>query len=58
MTPPLSNRPHLEDLRAMPVGAIAALPADILALLQSEAETKLDAAKALKDWLDGAIALR
>ena len=42
----------------MPVGEIAALPAEQLALLQEDAEAALAAAKTLKDWLDGAINLR
>ena len=53
-----SNRVQLADIRAMPVGEIAALPAAQLALLQEDAETALQAAKTLKDWLDGAIGLR
>ena len=54
----MSNRIHLEDIRAMPVGEIAALPVGQLALLQEDAEAALTAAKTLKDWLDGAIGLR
>ncbi len=54
----MSNRIQLEDIRAMPVGEIAALPAEQLALLQEDAEAALTAAKKLKEWLDGAIALR
>ena len=54
----MSNRVHLADIRTMPVGDIAALPAEQLALLQKDAETALTAAKTLKDWLDGAIGLR
>ena len=42
----------------MPVGEIAALPAEQLALLQEDAEAALKDAKTLKDWLDGAISLR
>ena len=53
-----SNRPRLEDLSAMPVGDITKLPADQLALLQDDATAALEAAKRIKDWLDGAIALR
>lgn len=52
------NRPSLDDIRAMPIGEIAALPAAHLALLQEDAETALATAKTLKEWLDGAIALR
>ena len=54
----MSNRIQLEEFRALPVGEIAALPAEQLALLQEDAETALQAAKTLKEWLDGAIALR
>ena len=54
----MSNRIQLEELRALPVGEIAALPAEQLALLQEDAEAALTAAKKLKEWLDGAIALR
>lgn len=53
-----SNRPSLEDIRKLPIGEIAALPADQLALLQEDAEAAFQAAKTVKDWLEGAIALR
>lgn len=53
-----ANRPSLDDIRTMPIGAIAALPAAHLALLQDDAEAAHIAAKTLKDWLNGAIALR
>ncbi len=53
-----NNRPSLDDIRAMPVGEIAMLPAEYLALLQEEADAAFDAAKRLKEWLEGAIALR
>jgi hypothetical protein len=42
----------------MPIGEIAALPADLLAVLQDEAEDAAKAARQLADWLNGAIALR
>ena len=42
----------------MPVGEIAALPTQQMALLQEDAESALKDAKTLKDWLDGAIGLR
>jgi hypothetical protein len=42
----------------MPIGEIAALPADLLALLQEEAEEAAKAARSLADWLNGAIGLR
>ena len=54
----MSNRVQLAELRAMPVGEIAALPTTQLALLQEDAEAALKDAKTLKDWLDGAIGLR
>ena len=54
----MSNRIQLEELRAIPVGEIAALPAEQLALLQEDAAAALTAARKLKEWLDGAIALR
>lgn len=53
-----ANRPRLGDLPKMPIGEIAALPADLLALLQEEAEDAVKAARSLADWLNGAIALR
>jgi hypothetical protein len=53
-----SNRPSLEEIRKLPIGEIAALPANQLALLQEDAEAAFQAAKYLKEWLDGAIALR
>ena len=54
----MSNRIQLDEIRAMPVGEIAALPAEQLALLQEDAEAALTAAKKLKEWLEGSIALR
>jgi hypothetical protein len=42
----------------MPIGEIAALPADLLAVLQNEAEEAAKAARNLADWLNGAIGLR
>ena len=53
-----ANRPQLGDIRTMPIGEIAALPAAVLALLQEEAEEAAKAARSLADWLNGAIALR
>ncbi len=53
-----SNRPSLEDIRKLPIGEIAALPADQLVLLHEDAEAAFQAAKTLKEWLEGAIALR
>lgn len=53
-----NNRPSLDDVRTMPVGDIAKLPAEHLALLQEDVDAALDAAKRLKEWLEGAIAFR
>lgn len=53
-----ANRPSLDDIQNLPIGEIAALPADQLALLQEDAEAAFLAAKTLKEWLEGAIALR
>ena len=54
----ISNRISLDELRTMPIGDIAALPAEQLALLQNEASEALRRAKMACDWLDGAIALK
>lgn len=53
-----ANHVRLEDIDRMEIGEIAALPAEELALLQGEAAAALDEAKRLKEWVDGAIALR
>ncbi|MFO0185013.1 MAG: hypothetical protein ACK55J_00020, partial [Alphaproteobacteria bacterium] len=54
----LSNRPTLEAIRNMPLGDIVALPAEHLALLQSDAREAADAAKRMQAWIESAIALR
>lgn len=54
----IPNRLTLDDLPTMPVGKIAALPGDQLALLKQDADERLRAAKVRCDWLDGAIALK
>lgn len=54
----LSNRPSLDDLRTMPATDIAALPADLLALLQDDSDAALAAAKSAKERLDDALALK
>ena len=51
----IRNRISLDDLAGKDIGAIAALPADKLALLAEEAREALERAKALKDQLDRAI---
>ncbi|WP_431304009.1 hypothetical protein [Sediminicoccus sp. BL-A-41-H5] len=53
-----SNRPTLDALRHMPVADLIALPAEHLALLQTDSADALEAARQLHDWLNAAIALR
>ena len=53
-----TNRPTLDALRHMPVSDVIALPAEHLALLQTDAREALDAAKRMQDWIEAAIALR
>lgn len=54
----ISNHITLADIHRMPLGQIAALPADQLALLKGVAEEQLTQAKTVADWLDGAISLK
>ena len=54
----ISNHITLADIHRMPVGQIAALPADQLALLKGAADEHLTQAKSVADWLDGAISLK
>jgi len=54
----IPNRPTLNALPNMAVGDIAGLPADQLVLLQEEADEALRFAKLVRDWLDGALALK
>jgi hypothetical protein len=54
----IPNRITLDDLPAVPVGEIADLPGDQLALLKQDADERLRSAKVCCDWLDGAIALK
>jgi len=54
----LSNRPTLASIHSMPIAEVAELLAEHLALLQEEAAEALDAAKQMKEQVDGAIALR
>ncbi len=54
----ISNHITLADIHRMPVGQIAALPADQLALLKGAADEQLTQAKSVADWLDGAISLQ
>lgn len=54
----ISNHITLADIHRMPVGQIAALPADQLALLKGAADEQLTQAKSVADWIDGAISLK
>jgi hypothetical protein len=54
----MSNRLSLSDIRELPIGEVAALPADQLALLQEESTAALASAKSVAEWLEAAIALR
>lgn len=54
----IPNHITLTDIHAMPIGEIAALPADQLALLQEAAQQNLQRARTVSDWLEGAIALK
>jgi hypothetical protein len=53
-----ANRPRLDAIGVMSIGDIVKLPAEHLALLQEDASANLEAAQRLKEWLEGAIALR
>lgn len=54
----MHNRVTIDDIPAMPLGDIAALPPDQLALLIEEAAGALDRARRLKDRLHGALDLK
>lgn len=54
----IPNRLTLDAVPTTPIGEIATLPAEQLALLQQEAAEALAKAKRLKDWLDSGIDLK
>lgn len=54
----LANHPTTADLEALPVAAVATLPADQLVLLQDEVEALLDQARRLQARLEAALSLR
>lgn len=54
----IPNHITLDDLRRMQIGEIVALPAEQLALLQEATDANVRSAKAISDWLEGAIALK
>jgi hypothetical protein len=53
-----NNCPQLQDLPDLPPQEIAALPADVLVLLQQESEAAIKQAKPAKARLDGALVLK
>ena len=58
MDAPRRNRPTLEVIRHMSVGEVLALPAEHLALLQTDAREALEGAKRMQDWIEAAIVVR
>ena len=51
----MHNRVTIENIPGMPIGEIAALPADQLVLLAGEAAEALERARRVKDRFDGAL---
>ena len=54
----IGNRATLDDVPHLPLGMVAGLPPDQLALLMAEAAEALEQARRVKDWLDGALDLK
>lgn len=54
----LANHPTTADLEALPIAAVASLPADQLVLPQDEVEALLDQARRLATRLEAALSLR
>lgn len=48
----------LDDVPHLPIGTLAALPPDQLALLLRDAAEALEQVQRIKDWLDGAVDLK
>jgi len=53
--PRIPNRPTIDDLARLEVGAIAAFPTDVLSILQDEVEAALTCIKSIKDRFDHAL---
>ena len=53
-----TNAPRVDDLMSMPPQEIAALPVELLAILQREIDERLKHDKAVKARFDGALSLR
>jgi len=56
--PLAKNAPRVDDLTSMPPQDIAALPIELLAILQREIDETLKRVKAAKARLDGALTIR
>ena len=54
----IGNRATLDDVPHLPLGTIAGLPPDQLALLMADAAEALEQVRRVKDWLDGAVDLK
>ena len=54
----MSNRTTLDQLDHMPIGDIAKLPVDHLAMLIDDVQSLKARAKQLDDWLNGALSIR
>ena len=54
----MSNYPTIDQIEHIPIGELAKLPADALAVLTDDIAALSERAKVLKDWLHGAIVLK
>lgn len=54
----MSNFPTLDQIEHIPIGDLAALPGEALAMLTADAFALAERAKTLKDWLHGALVLK
>ncbi len=54
----IANRPSLAEITQMPIAEVIALPPEVLALLQEDADAEMRSVKAAKTRLDGALTIR
>ena len=54
----IANRPSLAEITQMPIAEAIALPPEVLALLQEDADAEMRSVKAAKTRLDGALTIR
>ncbi len=54
----IANRPSLAEITQMPIAEVIALPPEVLALLQADADAEMRSVKAAKTRLDGALTIR